>query len=84
MTPGLVPGQVYVGAAVLGLALISVIYGVLGVVIAVNLARSVRTRRRAKAVLAEAAQSVDEALADPQVLAGFARLDAAARRTEDS
>lgn len=78
MTPGLVPGQVYVGLGVLGLALLSIVNGYLIVLVAVGVTRMRRETRRERAVLKEAAQSVDEALADPHVLAGFARLDAAA------
>jgi high-affinity Fe2+/Pb2+ permease len=79
MTPGLVPGQVYVGLGVLGLALFCIVNGCVIVLVVAGVTRMYRKARCARAVLKAAAQSVDEALADPQVLAGFARLDAAVR-----
>lgn len=80
MTPGLVPGQVYVGAAVLGAAILAVFWSAMVVVIVAAVIREGKRRRQEASVLAQLDVCLHEALADPTVQAGLARLDAAARK----
>jgi hypothetical protein len=79
MTPGPVPGQVVIGGAMLGAAFIAFVWAVLIVAIVAGVVRQLRERRREAAVLAQLDVHLDEALADPEVQAGLARLEAAAR-----
>lgn len=72
MTPGLVPGQVYVGLGVLGLALFAVVNGWLILLVIAGLVRGRRERRTERQVWADL-------LTDPEVQDGLDRLEAAVR-----
>jgi uncharacterized iron-regulated membrane protein len=85
MTPGLVPGQVVVGAAVVGFVLLSVMFGL--VIVAVVAGTVIWWRDRQHDVGPDALRLLEDldahldgfALEDPEVQAGLARLNAAVR-----